>query len=52
MLKVYCDECQTWLQEVDTLTNDGITLHILLCPECGIGATLVTNTVCETGAKF
>lgn len=52
MIRVHCEECDMWLQEVDTLTIDGITLHILLCPECGTGATLVTNTLCETGTKF
>lgn len=49
---VTCEECNCALQEIDTLWNGGITLHILFCPLCGRGATLVTNTLCENGNEI
>lgn len=49
MLAVRCEDCGRFVQEVDTLIIDGITLHILLCSECGSGAILVTNSLCENG---
>lgn len=48
-LEVTCKECNKALHEVETIYNGGITLHLLICPVCGRGTTLVTNTLYENG---
>lgn len=49
---VRCRVCNMEVQEVETLHSGGVTLRLLLCPECGQTATLVTNTLYETGTKI
>lgn len=50
--EVTCEECKATLQEVEAIYNGGMTVHLLICPICGRGATLVTNTLYENGNEI
>lgn len=49
---VTCGACGECLNEVEVIDSGGIRLHVMICSECGRGAMLVTNTLCEMATKF